>query len=45
MVTGSYEGQKHTFLMLDNLVLDITADQFGGPALYVGSLVSPWSLD
>lgn len=45
VVTGSYEGQKHTFLMLDNLVLDITADQFGGPALYVGSLVSPWSLD
>ena len=45
IVKGSYENQKHTFLLVNKkVVVDITADQFGGPEVYVGSLISPWSL-
>ena len=45
IVTGSYNGVKHTFLLLDGrVVVDITADQFGGPSVYIGALKKPWSL-
>ncbi len=45
IVTGSYNGEKHTFLLLDGrVVVDITADQFGGPSVYIGALRKPWSL-
>ncbi len=42
---GSYKGQGHTFLIVENTVMDITADQFGGPQVYAGPLILPWSLD
>lgn len=33
----------HTFLMFDDLTgVDITADQFRGPKVYVGPIVAPW---
>jgi hypothetical protein len=41
---GSYEGERHTFLATRGCILDITADQFGGPEIYVGRLGLPWSL-
>jgi hypothetical protein len=34
VVTGAFAGQLHSFLLYHhNLVIDITADQFGGPRL------------
>jgi hypothetical protein len=45
VTTGTYAGELHTFLLMDSrLVVDITADQFGGPGVYVGPLVAPWAL-
>jgi hypothetical protein len=43
IVNGSYDGRAHTFLLLYGLVVDITADQFGGPEVYVGPLQAPWA--
>ncbi|MDR3547648.1 MAG: hypothetical protein P4M11_05170 [Candidatus Pacebacteria bacterium] len=43
LVQGKYENADHTFLLNDQVVIDITADQFGGPKVYVGPLKSPWS--
>jgi hypothetical protein len=45
VVHGNYNGIGHTFLALCEvkLLADITADQFEGPALYVGPIMSPWS--
>jgi hypothetical protein len=45
IVQGKYNGNNHTFLLKDNLIFDITADQYGGPKVYVGPLISPWSLE
>ncbi|HSW37746.1 MAG TPA: hypothetical protein VLG37_05280 [Candidatus Saccharimonadales bacterium] len=42
---GSYDGTRHTFVELGGLAIDITADQFGGPPVYVGPVRSPWSLE
>ena len=39
---GWYEEERHTFLVAQGWVLDITADQFGGPPTYVGPLAPPW---
>jgi hypothetical protein len=37
--------KNHAFLLLGEVICDITADQFrGGPKLYVGDLVLPWSI-
>lgn len=44
IISGRYAEQKHTFLLVGMLVVDITADQFGGPSVYVGQLRAPWSL-
>lgn len=45
VVKGSYNGNSHTFLILDKeKIIDITADQHGGPAIYVGPLISPWKI-
>jgi hypothetical protein len=41
---GKYKEQQHTFLKLSDCIVDITADQYGGPSVYVGPCVSPWSL-
>ncbi len=43
IVQGSYKMHNHTFLKIENLIVDITADQFGGPKIYIGPLKSPWS--
>ncbi len=43
IVRGKYGEHDHTFLMLDGQVVDITADQYGGPKVYVGNLCSPWA--
>lgn len=45
VVQGTYKGQGHTFLLVNNTVIDITGDQFGGPKVYIGPLKSPWSLE
>lgn len=42
VMRGNYKGEGHTFLLLDSVVIDITADQFDGPPVYVGPLVLPW---
>lgn len=42
IVQGKYGGHNHTFLLVDDIVVDITADQFGGPKIYMGLLQSPW---
>lgn len=44
IVQGKYGRHKHTFLLIDDTVVDITTDQFGGPKVYVGPLQPPWSL-
>lgn len=41
---GSYNGERHTVLLINSTVIDITADQFGGPPVYVGALRRPWKL-
>ncbi len=43
VVQGKYGEHNHTFLLVDETVIDITADQFGGPKVYVGPLRLPWS--
>lgn len=45
VVQGKYGEQDHTFLSVDGVVVDITADQFGGPRVYVGPLQPPWSFE
>ena len=45
VVQGTYEKHKHTFLKVSHgLIVDITADQYGGPRVYVGRIQEPWSL-
>jgi hypothetical protein len=44
IIQGKYGEYDHTFLVADKTVIDITADQFGGPEVYVGPLQPPWSL-
>ncbi len=39
---GSFRNEQHTFLLTRGCVVDITADQFGGPEVYVGLLAAPW---
>jgi hypothetical protein len=45
---GKYDGNDHTFLNLKGfitekaLIIDITTDQFRGPAVYVGEYIKPW---
>ena len=46
IIYGTYHSHRHSFLLIDGrLVVDITADQFGGPKVYVGALKLPWSLE
>lgn len=45
VVRGKYRNEPHSFLVLENKeIVDITADQFGGPEIYYGKIVSPWTL-
>ncbi|MDD5437790.1 MAG: hypothetical protein PHC70_01455 [Patescibacteria group bacterium] len=43
VIQGKYGQHKHTFLLLNDQVVDITADQYGGPKVYIGELRYPWS--
>jgi hypothetical protein len=45
MARTRYNGHPHTVLAVDNVIIDITADQFGGPPTYVGAVQPPWILD
>ena len=36
--------EPHTWVMVNDKLIDITADQFGGPKIYIGPLLSPWML-
>ena len=45
VVMGKYGNERHTFLLLnDGIIVDITADQYDGPKVYVGPLRKPWSI-
>lgn len=44
IVQGKYKRHNHTFLLLQGNIIDITADQYDGPKIYVGKLKSPWRL-
>ena len=44
VIRGKYDGIPHTFLLIDEIIIDITADQFGGPEIYAGPIKEPWSL-
>jgi hypothetical protein len=41
---GSYGDEPHSFLLRRDGIVDITADQFGGPEVYVGPLKAPWHI-
>ena len=42
---GWYKSENHTFLVLEEkIVVDITADQHGGPPVYVGPLRYPYTI-
>jgi hypothetical protein len=43
IINGSYRRYGHTFLLVDAMVIDITADQFGGPGVHVATMRWPWS--
>jgi hypothetical protein len=43
IIRGKFKDYNHTFLVLDrNTVIDITADQYGGPRVHFGKLAYPW---
>ena len=45
IVRGRYGLHDHTFLRLDDgTIVDVTADQYGGPKIHVSPLSPPWSL-
>ena len=45
VVYGRFIDEGHTFVLLeDDVVVDITADQFGGPPVHVGPIHDPWHL-
>ena len=41
---GRYNADLHTVLIVGSTVIDVTADQFGGPPVYIGPLRQPWTL-
>ena len=38
-----YRGYEHTVLLGRIAMVDITADQFGGPRVYIGPMLDPWT--
>lgn len=44
IINGRYGDNPHTFLMINDQVIDITADQYGGPRVYIGPLTLPWQI-
>lgn len=46
IVRGKYLQENHTFCLTpNNLVVDITADQYGGPQVYLGEFKIPWQVN
>jgi len=43
IIQGKYNQENHTFLQVGEHIVDITADQFGGPKIYIGELKDSWS--
>ena len=41
---GTFNDEPHTVLRLDDLIIDITADQYNGPRIYVGPITPPWTI-
>lgn len=37
-----YGGHNHTVLAFGSEIVDITADQYGGPPIYIGPFQKPW---
>ena len=44
IINGEYKKENHTFLMYKNNIIDITAEQYGGPKIHVGPLKYPWKI-
>lgn len=44
IVHGLYQESPHTFVQIDEWIVDITADQYAGPCIYVGPFKYPWQL-
>ena len=44
IVQRSYQQYQHTVLLQGKIIIDITADQFDGPKMYVGALKRPWCI-
>lgn len=45
VIRGAFAGEAHTVLLLDHdTIVDVTADQYGGPAVYLGPVRPPWSI-
>jgi hypothetical protein len=42
VVRGTFSQERHTFLKVGGRILDITADQYGGPSVYAGPIRPPW---
>ena len=43
IINGKFNGHNHTFLKINDVIIDITSDQYDGPKVYVGELKQPWS--
>lgn len=45
IINGKYKDNNHTFLILrKKIIIDITADQYKGPEVYVGPIRKPWAI-
>lgn len=44
LIQGKYGSEPHTYLSIGEDIIDITADQYGGPKVYIGPLIAPWTL-
>ncbi|KKP91764.1 MAG: hypothetical protein UR98_C0040G0026 [Parcubacteria group bacterium GW2011_GWA1_36_12] len=39
-----YKNNKHTVLVIDKNIIDITSDQYNGPKIYIGPINKPYRL-
>ena len=44
IIKGTYENEPHTFLKIENTIIDVTADQYGGQKVYIGNVAKPWGI-
>lgn len=46
IVSAQYKENNHTVLLLgDATIIDITADQYGGPPAYIGKIKEPYKIN